>query len=857
MQNPWIVVKFGGTSVKDRACWDNIATIINNHIAAGKHPLVVCSAPSQVSDKLEQLIEAAVQKNYSDLLQEINEIYRNLAQTLSVHSELLVKDFSCLQQLCEGISLLGEASPRVWAKIMSFGELLLTRLGYEFLCKQNIDINWQNARELLVSKDVFGSNQADYLTAICSDQYDAELDSKLRNLTTNAIITQGFIARNQHGETVLLGRGGSDTSAAYFSVKLNASACEIWTDVAGLYTANPYVIPEARLLKKLDYAEAQEIASAGANVLHPNSIPLLQVNNIPLHVKLTQQPGKEGTLITAEGDNNILPIKSIIIQYHVLLISIDTISMWKQAGFLADVFGVFKQHGLSVDLISTSESNVTVSLDHLILSDNNRALDALLAELNGISNAKPIGPCASISLIGHNIRSVLPHTSYLFEVFAAQKIHLLSLASNDLNLTFVVDEDQAERLAKKLHVMLIEQNPNALFIGKSWFEEYCDVKKLEIPWWQQQPEALLQIASEQSPVYVYYEAVINAAAERLQACDQIGQIFYAMKANPNPDILRSLFQLGLGFECVSLQEVKYLLELLPDLQPQYILFTPNFAPKDEYKVALDLGVNVIVDNIYPLKFWPELFANRNILIRIDPGYGEGHHKYVCTGGTESKFGIPLNDLPIVADIATENNMHIIGLHAHSGSGILQADAWQQLALTLTSCLEYFPEVKIINLGGGLGVVEKPGQQPLSLISVNDSLKHVKIAYPKLQIWLEPGRYLVASAGVLLARVTQVKHKGDVNFVGIETGMNSLIRPALYGSYHEIVNLSKLDAPKTMLANIVGPICETGDVLGYSRLLPVTEEGDVLLIATTGAYGHCMSSSYNMRQPAIEYFLNTE
>ncbi len=169
-------------------------------------------------------------------------------------------------------------------------------------------------------------------------------------------------------------------------------------------------------------------------------------------------------------------------------------------------------------------------------------------------------------------------------------------------------------------------------------------------------------------------------------------------------------------------------------------------------------------------------------------------------------------------------------------------------------MEQFPDAKTINLGGGLGIVERPGQQPLDLTTLNESLLSIKAAYPELRIWMEPGRFLVARAGVIVARVTQIKQKGDTHFVGIETGMNSLIRPSLYGAYHEIVNLSKLGQPKTMMVNVVGPICESGDTLGYSRLLPDTVEGDVLLIANTGAYGYCMSSNYNMRQPAAEHFL---
>ena len=158
------------------------------------------------------------------------------------------------------------------------------------------------------------------------------------------------------------------------------------------------------------------------------------------------------------------------------------------------------------------------------------------------------------------------------------------------------------------------------------------------------------------------------------------------------------------------------------------------------------------------------------------------------------------------------------------------------------------------MGGGLGIVEKPGQQPLDFANLDALLLAVKSRYPHIEIWLEPGRFFVAESGVILAKVTQCKEKGKVKFIGIETGMNSLIRPSLYGAYHEIVNLSRFMKKKQDFHISLGPFVNQEILLGYDRLLPVTEEGDVLLIANTGAYGHCMSSHYNLRPPAQEIVL---
>jgi diaminopimelate decarboxylase/aspartate kinase len=189
-----------------------------------------------------------------------------------------------------------------------------------------------------------------------------------------------------------------------------------------------------------------------------------------------------------------------------------------------------------------------------------------------------------------------------------------------------------------------------------------------------------------------------------------------------------------------------------------------------------------------------------------------------------------------------------------GSGVFDVTSWEHTARLLAHAAQGFADLRVIDVGGGLGVPERPDQAGVDLARLDTLLLAVRAEHPQLEVWLEPGRYLVAAAGVLLARVTQLKAKGGVRFVGVTTGMNSLIRPALYGAYHEIANLSRADEPATELVSIVGPICESADVLGHDRLLPVTHEGDVLVIANAGAYGHAMSSHYNLRTPAAELFI---
>lgn len=849
-----VITKFGGTSVSSRAMWDNIVAITNNHIKNATQPVIVCSAYTQTSNKLERVIEAALLNEHHGLQTDITKDYLQLADALEVEHTLLENDFQQLDHWLTGIALLKEAPSKTRAQILSLGELMMTRLGYAFLLQQGINCLWFDVRKVLVTTPIDGGDAVNYLAGRCLCDAKPEFAEYLAKSGAMAVITQGFIASNKQGDTVLLGRGGSDTSAALLAAILQASVCEIWTDVPGIYTANPHQLPHARLLKQLNYDEAQEIATMGAKVLHPNCLPPVRQAEIPMVVKFTRMPEHSGTRISKEWDDKAPLIKSIQIKHNVTLISIDTLSMWQQVGFLADVFMAFKQHGFSVDLLSSSEFNITLSLDSNAKLRDRKALDALLVSLNTLGRARVIEPCSAVSMVGHHIRTVLPQLGPTLELFDDQRVYLMSLASNDLNLTFVVHESQADKLCQKLHALLIENNPQNFYYSKTWQEEFGTPSQRQALWWEKQQDALLDLGVTHSPCYVYHKPTQLEAVNRLLRLESIDQLFYAIKANPHPEILQQLFTQSIGFECVSLEELQHVLTLFPEIDKTRLLFTPNYAAKAEYAYAMEVGCHVTIDSLYPLENWPELFSGKSIFLRIDPGCGAGHHKYVCTGGNESKFGIPQSSLEEVCKLVAQYQINVVGLHAHSGSGILTPELWQQTATMLADLAVHFPKVKTLNLGGGLGIVEKPGQFSLDLQALDALLLVVKQRYPHLSFWLEPGRFIVAESGVLLAKVTQCKEKGKVRFIGIETGMNSLLRPALYGAYHEIVNLSRMQDNPAGFAHVVGPICESGDTLGYDRLLPETYENDILLIANAGAYGHCMSSSYNLRLPAKEIVL---
>jgi diaminopimelate decarboxylase/aspartate kinase len=859
----WVVLKFGGTSVSTPARWATIADLVRRRLAEGVRPLVVCSALSGVSNQLEALLAAAVAGRYEEPLAAIEARHLELGAGLGLAAAPLLRDdFEELSRLALAASLLREAAPALQARVMAFGELLSIRLGAAFLASQGTATAWHDARTSLVAlEDPLGPGPRAYLSASCDFDRDEALIAALDSLPAAAVITQGFIARNREGQTVLLGRGGSDTSAAYFAARLGAARCEIWTDVPGLFTANPSLLASARLLRALDYDEAQEIASMGAKVLHPRSIPPLRRYGIPLQVLCTDRPEAPGTVISAAGSagGGDSQVKAISSRNGITLIAMETLGMWQEVGFLAEAFAAFAKHGLSVDSVSTSETNVTVSLDPQANVLGPAGLAPLLRDLAAFCEPRVIAPTTSISLVGRGIRAILHELGPVLEAFEELRVHLMTLSASDLNLTFLVDEDQSERLIRQLHGLLFGQKGESALFGPTWSELFGESAE-EAPepaheWWRGRRRELLELAAARGPVYAYDAPTLRAAAASLQRLAAVDRVFYALKANCHPGVLRVFHDAGLGFECVSAAELDHVLALFPGIAGERLLFTPNFAPREEYRHGFEVGARVTVDNVHPLREWPEVFRGRELFLRLDPGRGRGHHAHVRTAGAQSKFGLAPEQMEEARALLAACGARVVGLHAHAGSGVRSPEAWSEVALFLAEAAERFPDVRVLDLGGGLGVPERPEQSPLDLEALGELLGRFKVANPRFGLWLEPGRFLVAQAGVLLARVTQIKRKGEVYYVGLETGMNSLIRPPLYGAYHRIVNLSRLDEPSSWIAHVVGPICETGDILGRSRRLPPTAEGDVILIANAGAYGRVMSSRYNLREPAGEALLD--
>lgn len=855
LSQPFIVMKFGGTSVARPENWDVIARLARRHLESGKRVLIVHSALSGVSNALEALPAAAMDGRAEAAVAEIEARHREFAGQagLSIPPALELL-FERIATLAAGIALVGEASARVRAELMAHGELMASALGLAALARAGLEPTALDARDAIAARNN-GEDARAYLDNTSDADPDAELQARLNSETL--VLTQGFIARNARGDTVVLGRGGSDTSAAYFAAKLQAEKLEIWTDVPGLFSADPRLTSGARLLKALSYEEAQEIATMGGKVIHPRCIGPARRAKIPVEVRDTFRPDLPGTRISGAPGDDRPSLKAVSVKSDIRLVVMEGAGMWRQAGFLADVFTVFKTCGVSVDLVSTSETNVTVSLDPDPGLDTNR-LDHLKRELEPLCRVRIIEDAAAVSMVGYGIRRILHQLAPALEAFQDKPILLVSQAANDLNFTVVVDGPEGKALAARLHESLIGSVSQSRVFGPSWAEITGPAEakdRRDPPWWQARRDALLDLAPGTGGLYVYDRATVASKAAAVAGLGSVSRAFYAMKANNHPELLNTIHGAGLGLECVSMGEVAHARKHVNALKPDEILFTPNFAPREEYEAALRLGVNLTIDGLHPLTQWPELFKGADLILRVNPDRPKGHHEHVKTAGPKAKFGIALDMLPAARAAAEAAGARIVGLHAHAGSGVAEAEHWREIGTILAQAAERFDHVRLLNVGGGLGVPEMPDAPVLDLAKVERNLQTLKKAAPGFDLWMEPGRYLVAESGVLLTRVTQIKHTMSTRFIGVSTGMNSLIRPALYGARHEIVNLTRFgDAPAGM-ASIVGPVCESADLLGADRLMPETEEDDVILIATAGAYGQVMGSRYNLREPAGEYVLD--
>lgn len=378
----------------------------------------------------------------------------------------------------------------------------------------------------------------------------------------------------------------------------------------------------------------------------------------------------------------------------------------------------------------------------------------------------------------------------------------------------------------------------------------------------------VELAKEyDTPLYVLSEKRIRDNYARLYGAlvnnYKYVRIYYAAKANTNLNVLRILHQQGAYIDTVSPGEV--FLALSAGFTPDRILFTGTSVRNDELKMLSDANITINVDSQSEMDRLLKISVPQIISVRVNPEVGAGHHDHCITAGPNSKFGLWEEEVIQAYAIAQRARVGRFGIHMHIGSGVLEPEPYIAAVEKLLSIAKrVHKEVGInfefIDIGGGIGIPYNPEEKDVDLSEFSSKVvsmfktKVKEYGLGKPFLFVEPGRYLVGDASILLTAVNTVKVTPTHKYVGVDAGFNTLMRPAMYGSYHPILVANKLDATDKDTFDVAGPLCESGDLLAKDRELPLVDEGDLLAVLNAGAYGFSMSSQYNSRPRAAEVMI---
>ncbi len=455
-QNPGsqncLVMKFGGSSVADSNCMRQVSNLVRD--ALKMSPLVVLSAMGKTTNGLLAAAAAAERGDLPVALEALKTIvqhHRRAAEDLfdrTVSDELdhaLTDAFGQVELLLRGVALLRELSPRSKDAIASFGEQLSTRVFADFIRHQNMDATWVDARTVMRTDSTFGEGQP---------QMEAIRELALSNIAPylgnqRVVVTQGYIGATEDGLTTTLGRGGSDYSAALFGAALSASEVQIWTDVEGVLTCDPRVVPGALPIAELSFAEAGELAAFGAKVLHPSTIQPAVDAKIPVTVRHTQKPHGRFTTITGEVRSG-RSVTALASRGPITVLTVSSSRMLAQSGFLARLFEVFGRLSVSVDLVATAEVSVSLTVEA------DAPLKALLKELSAFATVKIAEDRAIVAVVGERLKYTAGLGSRLFGALSDINIEMISMGANEINLSLVVKRDQEHETLRRLHAALIE-----------------------------------------------------------------------------------------------------------------------------------------------------------------------------------------------------------------------------------------------------------------------------------------------------------------------------------------------------------------------------------------------------------------
>ena len=448
--NPLVVMKFGGTSVADDTAIDRTASIVRGRVERGLQPIVVVSAMAKVTDQLLAAAAAAARGDRNGALA-ITGRLRNrhleaagLLVTAAAASQIhntVDADFTALDEILRGLAAVGELTPRISDMVVSYGERISSRIVTAAFAERGIHSTHIDARHTIVT-------DAQYGRAIPLDEH---IEQRLREHVLpqaqegKVCVMGGFIGSTLQAVTTTLGRGGSDFTAALVGGGLEADSIEIWTDVNGIMTADPRVCPDALRVKSISFEEAAELAYFGAKVLHPATILPAVKKNIPVLVLNSHNPANEGTRITAVAPHCRSPFKSIAVKKKLTIIDVVAGRMLMSHGYLKAVFEIFDKHKCAVDMVSTSEVSVSLTVD------SNQSLPEIAADLSQIADVKYEGKKALVCLVGEDIRGQNGIAGRVFSAVSHVNLRMISQGASEINMSFMIEEDDVEEALRSLH----------------------------------------------------------------------------------------------------------------------------------------------------------------------------------------------------------------------------------------------------------------------------------------------------------------------------------------------------------------------------------------------------------------------
>jgi aspartate kinase len=457
-----VVMKFGGTSVEDATAILRTAAIVAGRLRKQLNPIVVVSAMSKVTDTLLAAAGAAGRNQRQEALK-LSDTLRT--RHLKTASELVFDadrltslqlnihhDFDSLDDLLRGISAVGELTPRTEDNVVSFGERLSSVMVAAAFVEQGINAAHVDARTVILTDNHYGK------AAPNERAIEAALTAHVLPLVDlgRVPVMGGFIG-SCDGITTTLGRGGSDYTAALIGGALHAGGIEIWTDVNGIMTTDPRIVPEALRVKTISFEEAAELAYFGAKVLHPATILPAVQKNIPVYVLNSRNADNEGTKITAMPPSCASPFKSIAAKKQLTIIDIVASRMLLAHGFLAQVFNIFDKHGCAIDMVATSEISVSVTVD------SRAALPAISADLSKLADVKYEGNKALICLVGEDIRGIAGISGQVFSAISHINVRMISQGASEINMSFMVNEEDVEEAVRSLHRKFFAAPDPAIF----------------------------------------------------------------------------------------------------------------------------------------------------------------------------------------------------------------------------------------------------------------------------------------------------------------------------------------------------------------------------------------------------------